>query len=184
MNFHLKNRIFPLLVLGSFGKSLSVLFRFFALKQNLRKPLLIRALKNGSFLYTPVFALYFFQGGGVRVGAGLLGGLIFRDNYNNNSNNISPEINFQLLFLISLSFSKIYQTLPTNCRTSQSILRLSRIQSASCTHGFCRTAAVTTSTLHLCIDISVCYAFLCRSYNCVKTAPKKRGRRCWGSPFT
>ena len=42
------------------------------------------------------------------VGAGLLRGLIFRDNYNNNSNNISPEINFQLLFLISLSFSKIY----------------------------------------------------------------------------
>ena len=90
-----------------FEKSLSMLFRIFALKQNLNKPLLIRALKNGSSLYIPVreFSLCFFLGGGEGgYGEGLghgCWGANFRD--------YSTEINYQLLFLISLSFSKIYR---------------------------------------------------------------------------
>ena len=91
-----------------FEKSLSMLFRIFALKQNLNKPLLIRALKNGSSLYISVreFSLCFFlggEGGGgmVRGQATAALGANFRD--------YSTEINYQLLFLMSLSFSKIYR---------------------------------------------------------------------------
>ena len=127
----MKNRILPLLVQGPFGKSLSMLFRIFASKQNLRKPLLIRALKNGSSLYTPVWEFLlciFFWGGG---GGGGLGrgcqGANFRDNYINNSNHISAEINYQLLFLISLSFSKIYYTLSYISINSQTFANPERI---------------------------------------------------------
>ena len=49
-----------------------MLFRIFALKQNLRKPLLIRALKN-SWFSMRVFALYFLGGKGWGFGQGYWG---------------------------------------------------------------------------------------------------------------
>ena len=67
------------------------------------------------FIHTSmrVFALYFFfeGGGGEGVGVGF----------------ISAEINYQLLFLISLSFSKIYYTLSYISINSQTFANPERI---------------------------------------------------------
>ena len=75
-----------------------------------------------------VFALYFFfeGGGGEGVGVGF----------------ISAEINYQLLFLISLSFSKIYYTLSYISINSQTFANperivFTRILSNSCSDNKC-----------------------------------------------
>ena len=125
----MKNRIFPLLVQGPFGKSLSKLFRIFASKQNLWYGLW-RTVRLYTYQYESFCFVFFFLRGGGGKGWGLgrgCQGANFRDNYINNSNHISAEINYQLLFLISLSFSKIYYTLSYISINSQTFANPERI---------------------------------------------------------
>ena len=124
----MKNRIFPLLVQGPFGKSLSMLFRIFASKQNLWYGLW-RTVRLYTYQYESFCFVFFFGGrGGEGWGLGRgCQGANFRDNYINNSNHISAEINYQLLFLISLSFSKIYYTLSYISINSQTFANPERI---------------------------------------------------------
>ena len=153
-----------------------MLFRIFASKQNLWYGLW-RTVRLYTYQYESFCFVFFFEGGGGGgwgLGRGCQGAN-FRDNYINNSKHISAEINYQLLFLISLSFSKIYYTLSYISINSQTFANTERIVYTWILSNSCSD----NKSLHLCIDMSVCYAFLCRSYNCIKTAPKKRRRRGW-----